>query len=77
MYCLFFHPKLSNIVLHAIPNACDTTVQYNDISRLCDGAAFARREKRDLICPCTNENAQLQSADGIGQLATTDWAQPN
>ena len=35
-----------------------------------------KRKKRDPIFLCTNENAQLQSAGGMGQLATTNWAQP-
>ena len=35
------------------------------------------RKERDPICLCTNENALLQSAGGMGQLAATDWVQPN
>ena len=35
------------------------------------------RKERDPISLCTNENEQLQSAGGMGQLATTNWAQPD
>ena len=50
--------------------ACDTPIHRQ-------GAAFALRERNETpIFLCTNENAQLQSAGTMGQLAATNWSQP-
>ena len=72
--CLFFHPKLSDLVLLVMSNACYTPMQrylrFVQWRRICN-----EKKERDRICLSTNENAQLHSADGMGQLAPTDWAQ--
>ena len=39
------------------------------MARICN-----ERKKRDPICPCTKENAKLQFAGRMGQLAASDWA---
>ena len=57
-----------------MPSGCYTPMQrylrFVQWHRICN-----EKKERDPICLCTNENAQLHSADGIGQLAPTDWAQ--
>ena len=62
-------------MVFVIPNACDTAIQ-----RYISGYAMARifneRKNRDSICRCTKENAKLQFAGRMGQLAATDWAHP-
>ena len=50
-------------------------LQYNDISPVYAMARICNeRKKRDPIFPCTKENAKLQFAGRMGQLAATDWA---
>ena len=71
--CIFY-PKLSDLVLLVMPNACDTPIQC--YLWFVQGAAFAIRERNETSF-CTNNNAQLQPAAGLGQLATTNWAQPD
>ena len=72
--CLFFHPKLSHLVLLVIPNTCYTPMQrylwFVQWPRICN-----EKKEQDFICLSTNENAQLHSAGGMSQLAPTDWAQ--
>ena len=57
-----------------MPNAC-----YTPMQRYLQFVQWRRirheKKERDPICLCTNENAQLHSAGGMGQLAPTDWAQ--
>ena len=38
---------------------------------------YNERKERDPIFLCTNKNAQLEFAGGMGQLAATKWAQPD
>ena len=73
---VYFYAKLSGLVLLIMHNACDTPIQrylrFVQWRRICN-----ERKERDPIFLCTNENAQLQSAGGMGQLAATNWAQPD
>ena len=71
---VYFYPKLSDFVLLVMSTACDTPIQC--YLWFVQGAAFAMRKEQDPICLCTNENAQLQSAGGMGQMAATNWPQP-
>ena len=64
-YCLFFHPKLSDLVLLVMPNACDTSMQR--YLRFVQWHRICKKKERDPICLCANENAQLHSTCGIGQ----------
>ena len=62
-----FYPNLSDLVL------LDTTLSLVCAKcRICN-----ERKERDPIFLCTNENGQLQSAGGMGQLGATNWAQSN
>ena len=71
-----FYQKLSDLVLLVMPNACDTPIQrylcFVQWRRICN-----ERKERDPIFLCTKENAQLQFAGGMDQLAATNWAQPD
>ena len=71
-----FYPKLSNLVLLEMSSACDTPIQC--YLWFVQGAAFAMRERNEIpFFYAQNKNAELQSAGGMGQLAATNWVQPN
>ena len=60
--CLFFHPKLSNIMVFVIPNACDTAIQqytvYSLLVRSFSDAADKLEMKMSVL-------PQLKSCEGI------------
>ena len=59
---VFFYPKLSDLVL------LDTTLfPVCARRRICN-----ERKEQDPVFLCTNENTQLQSVGGMGQLAATN-----
>ena len=71
-----FYPKLSDLVLLVMHNACDTPIErylwFVQWRCICN-----ERKERDPNFLCTNENTQLQSAGGMGQLGATNWGHPD
>ena len=67
---LFFHPKLSNIMVFVIPNACDTAIQRY-ISGLCN-SAFSMKERNET--PFVH--AQKKTRNYSLQAEWANWPQP-
>ena len=70
-----FYAKLSDLVLLEMSTVCDTLIQR--YLWFVEGAAFAMRERNETPFFYAQMKTQLQSAGGMGQLAATNWAQPD
>ena len=69
--CLFFHPKLSDLVLLVIPNACYTPMQryfrFVQWRRICN-----EKKERDPFV-----YAQMKTRNYTPQTEWANWPQPN